>query len=114
AGRKEFRTERLGREPEREPEPMPDYRSPLRLESEAFLCNHCGRELASTMGNWKEGAATRSWPLVERAPDLGIWVRPRVDPAMWLWEFYCPSCATLLEVNLYEEDEQPARDIRLG
>ena len=81
---------------------------------EAFLCDHCGRELAPVTGNWKEGAATRSWLLVERARDLGIWVRPRVDPAMWLWEFYCPSCGTLLEVNIYEEAEQPGRDIRLG
>ncbi len=113
ARRKEIRVERLGGEPEREPEPMFEYRSPLRLEGEAFLCNHCSRELAPVAGNWKDGAATRSWALTERAHDLGIWVRPRVDPAMWLWEFYCPSCGTLLEVNIYEEGEKPGRDIRL-
>ena len=33
---------------------------------------------------------------------------------MWLWEFYCPVCGTLLEVNIYEEGEEPGRDIRLG
>jgi N-methylhydantoinase B len=114
ARRKEIRTERLGGEPECEPEPMLEYRSPLRLEGETFACNHCGRELAPVAGSWKDGAATRSWALTERARDLGIWVRPRVDPAMWLWEFYCPSCATLLEVNIYEEGEEPGRDIRLG
>ena len=48
------------------------------------------------------------------AEHLGIYVRPRRDPAMWLWEFYCPGCATLLESNVYEEDEVPGRDIRLG
>ena len=57
---------------------------------------------------------TRSWPLAERAQHLGLYVRPRVDPAMWMWEFYCPSCGTLLEVNIYEEDEVPGQDIRLG
>ena len=45
--RREIRAERLGAEPEREPEPMLEYRSPLRLEGDAeaemFVCNHCGR-----------------------------------------------------------------------
>jgi hypothetical protein len=33
---------------------------------------------------------------------------------MWMWEFCCPSCGTLLEANIYEEGEVPGRDIRLG
>jgi N-methylhydantoinase B len=110
----EIRVERLGGEPELEPEPMLEYRSPLRLEDGALACNHCGRLLARGEENWKDAAATRSWPLVERAKHLGIAVRPRRDPAMWMWEFCCPSCATLLEVNVYEEGERPGRDIRLG
>ena len=115
--RREIRAERLGRGPEREPEPMLEYRSPLRLEQgkePVLACNHCGHELARGSANWKDAAAARSWPLVERAKHLGIPVRPRRDPAMWMWELCCPSCATLLEVNVYEEGETPPRDISLG
>jgi N-methylhydantoinase B len=114
ARRRTLRAERLGREPEREPEPMLEYRSPLKVVSGAFACNHCGYGLGPSTGNWKDAAARRSWPLAERAQHLGIYVRPRRDPAMWLWEFCCPGCATLLEANVYEEGEQPARDIQLG
>ena len=118
AKRREIRAERLGAKPECEPEPMLEYRSPLRLEGDAeaqmFVCNHCGWKLGRGADNWKDAAATRSWPLAERARHLGLYVRPRVDPAMWMWEFYCPSCGTLLEVNIYEEGEVPGQDIMLG
>jgi N-methylhydantoinase B len=112
--RGELRAERLGREPERTPEPMLEYRSPLLVRDGSFGCGHCDHDLGPSAGNWKDAAATRAWPLAERAPYLGIYVRPRRDPAMWLWEFYCPGCATLLEANIYEEGEQPAQDIHLG
>ncbi|MCW3064998.1 MAG: hypothetical protein JWN32_2170 [Solirubrobacterales bacterium] len=117
ARRHEIRTERLGgTPPAREPEPMTEYRSPLRLDDghRTFLCNHCGEPIAPTSENWKDHASTRSWPLPERAQDLGTKVREMADTVMRMWEFACPSCGTLLEVEIYADGEKPARDIRLG
>ncbi len=118
AMRRRIRAERVGGKPEREPEPMLEYRSPLRVEDKDgeqwFACNHCGKELGPTSENWKEHVAHESWPLVERARYLGIYVRPRSNPEMWMWEFYCPSCGSMMETNIYEEGETSARDIRLG
>lgn len=116
--RARIRSERLGRDPQTHPEPMVEYRSPLRLKegdgARTFVCNHCGHEICDASDNWKEHTAARSWPLEERARHLGTHVRPRRDPAMVMWEFYCPGCATLLEANIYEEGETPSQDIWLG
>ena len=31
-----------------------------------------------------------------------------------MWEFSCPACGTLLEVEIYEDGEEPPQDIFLG
>jgi N-methylhydantoinase B len=113
--RREIRTERLGGQaPKRDPEPMVDYRSALRVEGGHFLCNHCGEPHGHASGNWKDHASTRSWPLIERAAHLGTKLRPIGETVMRMWEFVCPGCGTLLEVEVYEDGEQPAQDIFLG
>jgi N-methylhydantoinase B len=116
--RHEIRAERLGAEPSLEPTPMEEYRSPLRVDdgdgSAGFCCNHCGTLIGPVSENWKLNASSRSWPLVERARELGTKVRPTVGLQLLLWEFYCPSCGTLLEVSVFEDGEQPVHDIRLG
>jgi N-methylhydantoinase B len=113
--RRELRAERLGTEPAREPEPMHEFRSPLRVEDgERFACNHCGEPLGPAAENWKDHASAKSWPLGERAEHLGIHLRPLTEPALRLWELCCPGCGSLLEVNVWEEGEQPLHDVRLG
>jgi hypothetical protein len=113
--RLEIRTERLhGEPPRREPAPMLEYRSPLRVQDDSLCCNHCGEVLVGASGNWKAHASTRSWPLRDRAEHLGTKVRPLVDGEMRMWEFSCPACGTLLEVEIYEDGEEPAQDIFLG
>ena len=116
--RARIRAARLGAEPSRDPAPMTDYRPPLRLaEHEGgrwFACNHCGHWLARESANWKDGASARSWPLSERAGYLGIFLRPRTDPPLRMWEFCCSGCGSLLEVGIYEEGETPPQDILLG
>jgi N-methylhydantoinase B len=113
--RREIRTERLGTQPAREPEPMHEFRSPLRIEDgERFACNHCGEPLGPTAEDWRDRASKRSWPLAERAEYLGIYLRPVTEPALRLWEISCPGCGSLLEVSVWEEGEQPLHDIRLG
>jgi N-methylhydantoinase B len=116
--RRAIRAERLGADPRREPAPMEEYRSPLRVDdsdgSPSFCCNHCESTIGLVSENWKLNASSRSWPIVERARELGANVRPTVALQLLLWEFYCPSCGTLLEVAVYEEGEQPLHDVRLG
>jgi N-methylhydantoinase B len=113
--RRAIRAERLGAEPSRQPEPMHELRSPIRVEEgERFACNHCGEPLGPVKGNWKDGAKATSWPLAERSRYLGIYLRPQTEPAMRLWEHCCPGCGSLLEVSVWEEGEQPLHDVRLG
>ena len=50
----------------------------------------------------------------ERAAQLGTKVRTTGVTRLLTWEFSCPSCGTLLEVDNYEAGERPDRDIRLG
>jgi N-methylhydantoinase B len=114
AKRRELRAQRLGAEPSRDPEPMDTYRAPLLVDGAEFHCGHCDAALGPTSGNWKDGAAHRSWPLTERAGELGTKVRPTKHVAMTMWEHYCPDCGSLLEAEICEEGEQPAHDIRLG
>jgi N-methylhydantoinase B len=112
--RRAIRAERLGAEPVREPEPMLEYRSPMRIEGASFVCNHCGESLGPRDGNWKDRAAKRSWPLDERAAQLGTKVRHATALELRLWELYCPACATLLEAEICAADEPPAHDIHIG
>ena len=114
ARRRELRAERLGSQPRREPAPMEEYRSPLRIEGAGICCNHCDESLASDDGNWKTGASSRSWPLAERAAYLGAKVRRTTVRDIRTWEHCCPACGSLLEVEYLEAEEQPPHDIRLG
>ena len=86
------------------------------VEEEMWHCHRCGHTLISARENYKKGCLLYNRdpreihrPLLEGtytfSPDP-TWIR--------IVEFYCPSCGTLLEVNIYEEAELPGRDIRLG
>ena len=116
--RHEIRAERLGADPTHQPAPMDGYRPPLRVDgrdgARTFCCNHCDQPIAPVSENWKDHASTRSWPLEERAAQLGTKVRTTGVTRLLTWEFSCPSCGTLLEVDNYEAGERPDRDIRLG
>jgi N-methylhydantoinase B len=114
ARRHEIRGERLGAEPARTPEPMLEYRSSLRVAGDHFECNHCGESLGESAGNWKDHAASRSWPIEERAEQLGTKVRPATSLSLRMWELYCPACGTLLEAEVCADGQPPAHDIHLG
>ena len=79
-----------------------------------ITCGHCGEELAGTGEDWKATAALRSHEAGARLAELGCEVRTRSEPAFRLYEWHCPSCASLLEVNLYPEGMDPIHDIRVG
>ncbi|QEC50578.1 hypothetical protein FSW04_25315 [Baekduia soli] len=118
ARRRELRAERLGREPSHEPAEMLEYRAPLKVADaegvRSFCCSHCDQPIGPVTENWKAHAATRSWPLHERAAHLGAKVREASVLQLTTWEFACPSCGSMLEVENYEAGEEPGHDIRLG
>jgi N-methylhydantoinase B len=114
ARRRAIRAERLGGEPSQEPAPMESYRPPLRADAEAIRCSHCEQRLSAADGNWREGATIRRHPLTALAERLGTKVRATGVIELETWEFVCPSCGSMLEVDNFEAGEEPYQDIRLG
>lgn len=85
------------------------------LPSERWLCRSCGRDLGPARGNYKEGCLVADRdpheihdPVVEGeytfSPDPE-WCR--------IVEFYCPSCATMIEVEYLPPGHPLTRDIEL-
>ena len=114
ARRHELRAERLGAEPSREPAPMEHYRPPLAVAGGQLCCAHCEQELSPAEGNWRDGAKIRRWPLTELAEHLGAKVRPTGVLELETWEFLCPGCGSMLEVDSFEAGEPAYQDIQLG
>jgi N-methylhydantoinase B len=118
ARRAEIRRSRLGGEPTRTVAPVDGWRPALRAEATdggaAISCGHCGQPLAGAGEDWKAAAVLGSHEAAARLAELGCEVRGRREPAFLLYEWHCPGCASLLEVNLYPEGMDPIHDIRVG
>ena len=112
--RRELRAQRLGHEPDREPAAMDEYRPPLKVEGDTFCCNHCDAVIGPVADGWKANALIRRWPITELAARLGAKVRETHVITLEDWEFLCPSCGSLLEVDTHESGDEPPRDIELG
>src|SRR5207248_1112790 len=82
-------------------------RSPAAVPAWATRC--CGNR-----SGWRATATVRSHEAGARLAELGCEVRTRSEPAFLLYEWYCPGCASLLEVNLYPEETDPIHDLRVG
>ena len=112
--RRAHRTARLGAEPRVDPDPMTEYRPSLLLDEDVIRCNHCRVELSDVAENWKLKAHARFAPLIERSRELGAMVRPTEAAEFVMCEFFCPSCATLLEVDIAVSGEERPHDIQVG
>jgi N-methylhydantoinase B len=112
--RQELRAERLGHEPEREPAAMAEFRAPLTISGESLRCSHCEAPIGPVSESWKANAVIRRWPIMDLAQRLGTKVRPTTSVELETWEFLCPSCGSLLEVDTHEAGDEPPHDIRLG
>lgn len=67
-------------------------------------CTWCGHQLARTDENWKDQAVQRIAPLSSSGP-------LRFDNATFhLREYFCPGCATVLDVEVTAADMQPLYD----
>ena len=73
-------------------------------------CRQCGRILCDSSENYKE-----SIPRAEVWPDEIPGRRPSRDSALVLYyEYYCPGCYTLLDVEVAEKDAAPLWDIQVA
>lgn len=97
--------------------PITEYLE-IDLSSERWHCRSCGHDIAPARGNYKEGLMVADRdprevhdPLIDAekyeftyAPDPK-WCR--------VVEFYCPNCATLMEVEYLPPGHPLTRDIEL-
>jgi N-methylhydantoinase B len=71
---------------------------------ESVQCTWCGQSLGVGNATWKSHAATRTSP-----PSISGPQRPETGPFS-LREYFCPGCATLLDVELVYKDDPPIFD----
>jgi N-methylhydantoinase B len=114
ARRHQIRSERIGREPTREPAPMEQYRPPLKLDGDQFVCSHCAAPLSPVSENWKDHVHACSSSLPEHAAQLGARLRTPASVALLMWELFCPTCGSLLDVEVAAAGEGLTLDIQLG
>jgi N-methylhydantoinase B len=105
--RTQIRRERLGgRTPSVEPAADATSDRPgIRLGAERGLECRCGNQLAAPGGNWKDSCHARDVNPKERGPHI------RLHADLMMREYYCPSCAALLEVEVLRKDESPLATI---
>lgn len=110
-----IREQRIGRLPQIENGDRRDVApTPFRLgeylqvasgqRGKSVQCTWCGRLLCSAEENWKDHAVQRSSPLTAAGP-------LRTDQSEFLLrEFFCPGCATALDVEVIREGDPPLCD----
>ena len=76
---------------------------------DTIVCTKCGHDFGSAKGNFKDGAVQREVPLQESAEHFP----PPGETRFVLREFYCPGCATMLEVDMVQPGESNLWDIQL-
>lgn len=85
------------------------------LESERWLCNQCGHDLGSARGNYKEGCLVYDRdPHEIHQPVIDGDYTFAPDPA-WcrIVEYYCPGCATILELEYLPPGHPLTADIEI-
>jgi N-methylhydantoinase B len=111
AARAAIREARLGRVPQREPDDDGRWRPAIELR-DGFCCSRCGEVLGAD-ADWKSAAVRRDFDLVDRLAEFGLEIQ-RHEVGIRFYEWACPSCATLLETNIYVPGYEPLHDLRLG
>lgn len=72
-------------------------------------CRKCGHVICNASENYKEHV-----PRAERWPDEIPGQHPSRDDALVLYyEYYCPGCYTLLDVEIAEKGAPPLWDIQI-
>jgi len=74
-----------------------------------YICNRCGQDLGLLSENYKEKLKTR-----ERPMDVLGKYYPGTEHSRFIFrEYFCPGCATQLDVEVTEPGTPPRWDLRL-
>lgn len=105
ARRAEIRRERIGGDPAKQAKAPPSVGISLVREDGNWSCASCQEALASTGGNWRDGAVLKEKPIAERYEELGMLVRDRTEsPKVTVREYFCPGCAASLGVDVATDE----------
>jgi acetone carboxylase gamma subunit len=78
-------------------------------EDKKIKCRKCGRVICDASENYKKYS-----PRAEKWPDEVPGNRPNKENALAIYyEYYCPGCYTLLDVELAEKGSPPLWDIQI-
>ncbi|MDP2727359.1 MAG: acetone carboxylase subunit gamma, partial [Dehalococcoidia bacterium] len=114
--RSSFRAERLGgkmpmantterAEILRTPRRINEYLQVAGKGEKSFVqCTWCGESICQANASWKDHAVARKSPLTRSGP-----LRADTD-RFFLQEYFCPGCATMLDVEMTLQDDQPLYD----
>lgn len=67
----------------------------LRVEGGTILCGCCGAEIGPVSGDWKQSVVRKETPLA----DVGAPTYATGTAGVVLRQFFCRSCATLLDTE---------------
>lgn len=114
--RDQIRSERIGGKPTAELAEPDSIGVSLVVKDGDWCCGSCGTRLSGADENWRDGdAVLRERPITERYEELEMLVRARLDkPDVVIREYYCPSCAASLSVDVAAEDLEPFAAAKLG
>lgn len=100
SARARIRSDRLGHEPARGVL-NPDAPSAVVVYAGSWRCSSCEAALVGVDQNWRSTAKVRESPLHRRLPELGAWAREAAtEHPIVAREYYCPSCASVLSVDV--------------
>jgi N-methylhydantoinase B len=69
-----------------------------------WLCGYCRADLGESTQNWREATRRDEQAVVDRFARLGMFVKRRLSELRVMTsDYYCPSCAGLLVVDVYPE-----------
>ncbi len=73
-------------------------------DSDKVQCTWCGEKICAADEQWKEKVVKRKVSVAESGP-----LRPD-SGLFFMWEFFCPKCATQLDVDVVYKDDPPLYD----
>jgi N-methylhydantoinase B len=111
--RRKIRAERIGGEPKREVDrgDEPEIGISIRLSDGHWNCAYCGEDLGEASGNFREACVDKTRVASELFAERKMFLRASTqDPVIVETDYYCPGCASTVQVdvNVQGADPHPA------